>query len=182
MNATLNALFRNSIAVEVSCEPNLSCDTDMLSFKAFLIRSMAATTKMAAFTTAEIMPALTVSAAAAALQCSGGTNGRMCGQTWPNGSRWDGTQGAGQLMAALEVVLSNMISVMNPPVTNATGGTSLGDPNAGAKKPAIIPPYLLALPSTGDIAGAGILTIIVVAGMMSLFIWICIRETESENN
>jgi mannan endo-1,6-alpha-mannosidase len=85
-------------------------------------------------------------------------------------------------MAALEVVLSNMISVVKPPVTNTTGGTSLGDPNAGAKKPAIIPPYLLAPPSRGDMAGAGMLTIIVIAGMMSLFIWICMRETDSENN
>ncbi|KUJ23653.1 glycoside hydrolase [Mollisia scopiformis] len=94
LNATLNVFFPNGIAVEVSCEGmngTKACDTDMLSFKAYLTRSLGATTQMAAFTIKQIMPVLATSAAAAALQCSGGANGRMCGLQWTKGADWDGS-------------------------------------------------------------------------------------------
>ncbi|TAQ89669.1 hypothetical protein B7494_g2015 [Chlorociboria aeruginascens] len=120
-----NVFFQNNnIMVEVACELINKCDVDQHSFKAYLSRWMAATTKMAPFTYNDVMAKLAPSARAAAQQCSGGTNGRMCGLKWINGSVWDGSSGVGQQLAALEVIQSNLIRQVQSPVTNSTGGTS----------------------------------------------------------
>lgn len=183
LNGTLNAFFRNQIAVEVSCEPNLTCDTDQLSFKAYLLRTLAAITKLAAFTTTQVIPVLAASATAAALQCSGGANGRMCGLQWTKGAKWDGTQGAGQQMAAMEAVLSNLVvfGALNPPMTVETGGTSVGDPGAGTRPqiPVIVPQIP---PTMANRIGADVLTVAVVSAMITLFIWMCTKEVDSINN
>jgi mannan endo-1,6-alpha-mannosidase len=170
--------------VEVACEGmtgDLACDTDMLSFKAYLTRSLAATTQLAPFTLVPIMAVFKASANAAALQCSGGANGRMCGLQWTKGAEWDGSQGAGQQMAAMEIVMSNMIGFVEAPVTSDTGGTSVGDPSAGTRPP-IVKLEIVFEASKGDVAGAGLLTIFAISGMMALFVWMCRREVESENN
>jgi len=65
--------------------------------------------QLAPFTTKRIMPLLASSTATAAKQCCSSANGRMCSLSWLNGSVWDGTQGVGQQMAALEVVLGNLM-------------------------------------------------------------------------
>ena len=122
----------NKVMIEVACEPVNLCDIDQLSFKAFLSRWMAATTKWAPWTFDRIKVLLENSAKAAVAQCTGGDNGRLCGFKWANQSgKWDGTTGVGQQMAAMEVVLANMIKDSKPPVTGDTGGTSVGDPSAG---------------------------------------------------
>jgi mannan endo-1,6-alpha-mannosidase len=169
----------------VSCEANLTlCDTDMFSFKAYLTRWMAATTQMAPFTKDLIVPALAASATAAALQCSGGVNGRMCGLSWTKGATWDGTQGAGQQMAALEVVMSNLLNFekMPPLVTESTGGTSIGDANAGRKKNPAAALVDTNPPTEADIVGAGFVTAIVLIGMVALFGWMCVPYWEPVTN
>lgn len=107
----------------------------------------------------------------------------MCGLQWTNGSSWDGSQGAGQQMAAMEAVLSNMVNFesLRAPVTVETGGTSVGDPSAGTrpKTPTI---ETQTPPTTADRAGAAILTITVIPLMMSIFVWMCFRELDSINN
>ena len=70
----------NNIMYEVACEPPNTCDTDNYSFKAYLSRWMAASTKYAPFILELVMPKLRASAIAAVQQCSGGSNGQMCGQ------------------------------------------------------------------------------------------------------
>ncbi|KAL1862731.1 hypothetical protein Daus18300_008375 [Diaporthe australafricana] len=167
----------NDIMTEVAYEGVHLCDNDELSFKAYLARWMAATTKWAPWTYSTIKPLLEASATAAAMQCTGGDNGRMCGHMWTNISgEWDGTTGVGQQMAAMEVVLATMIHKLEAPVTNSTGGTS----------PGIGPPHVLtALEnmrpiSTADGAGAYFLTILAIifllAGMMFVF------QDESEDS
>lgn len=84
-------------------------------------------------------------------------------------------------MAAMEIVLSNMINFVKPPLTVDTGGTSIGDPSAGTKPP-VAHTKIVFEASRGDSAGAGILTILTMYGMGFLFIWMCKRETDSENN
>lgn len=157
----------NNIMQEVACENNGKCDVDQHSFKAYLSRWMAATTKMAPFTYQKVMAYLAPSAAAAAQQCSGGDNGRTCGLKWTMNTTWDGSYGVGQEMAALEVIQSNLIQQVSGPVTNTTGGTSKGDPAAGTKSPGAV---LAASPaSTGDRIGAGFLT----AAVLVLFTAMC---------
>jgi mannan endo-1,6-alpha-mannosidase len=141
----------------------------MFSEKAFLTRWLAATTKSAPYTYNQIMPKLQTSAKYAAMQCSGGANGRMCGLSWSKGSTWDGTSGVGQQMAALEVIQSNLIGQSRVPFTNMTGGTSKGDPNAGSSS--ISNPAATTPATTGDRAGAGILTTLVLVGFVGGLLW-----------
>lgn len=157
----------NNIMQEVACENNGKCDVDQHSFKAYLARWMAATTKMAPFTYDAIMAKLAPSAQAAAQQCSGGDNGRTCGLKWTMGSTWDGSYGVGQEMAALEVIQSNLIAQVNGPVTNTTGGTSVGNYAAGTASTSVI----ATTPATeADRVGAGFVTAVVLASFCGM-IW-----------
>ncbi|EAQ89901.1 hypothetical protein CHGG_06520 [Chaetomium globosum CBS 148.51] len=141
-----------SIMTEVACEPVDLCDLDQQSFKAYLSRWMAATTKWAPWTYDRIKPLLESSAIAAVSTCTGGGNGRMCGLKWDTG-KWDNSTGVGQQMAAMEVVLANTIQHSPSPVTDWDGGTSVGDPGAGGadvgRKNRAFPPV-----STAERAGA----------------------------
>lgn len=94
-----------NIMQEVACENVGTCNVDQHSFKAYLARWMAATTKMAPYTYDVMMAKLRPSAGAAALQCSGGENGRTCGLRWSMGSEWDGSWGVGQQMVSLPSVV-----------------------------------------------------------------------------
>ncbi|RFU32321.1 hypothetical protein B7463_g4008, partial [Scytalidium lignicola] len=166
---TLRVFFPNDIAYEVSCEPHLTCSTDMFSFKAYLTRWLAATTKVAPYTAPQIMPVLAASATAAAQQCCGGDTGRWCGLSWSKGAVWDGTQGVGQQMAAMSAIFTNLAPSVPPPFTNMTGGTSVGDPNAGSQSvanPAAVKPA-----STGDRVGAGFFTTFILLFATGVFGW-----------
>ncbi|KAI4125427.1 MAG: hypothetical protein LQ347_005385 [Umbilicaria vellea] len=160
-----------NVMYEVACEGNGKCDVDQLSFKAYLARWMAATTKMAAFTTAFVMPKLQASALAAAQQCSGGKDGLTCGLKWTNLGVYDGTFGVGQQMSALEVVASNLIAKVEPPVTTVTGGTSKGDPSAGTGAKTGPTGMAKNQITTGDKAGAGLLTALVLLGVVGGVWW-----------
>ena len=87
--------YGGSIMSEFQCEPSSNCNNDQSSFKAYLSRWMAVTALLVPDTYGQIMPKLEASANGAAGQCSGGTNGRMCGRRWYTPT-WDGTQGVGQ--------------------------------------------------------------------------------------
>ncbi|KAI1320315.1 glycosyl hydrolase family 76-domain-containing protein [Xylariaceae sp. FL0255] len=176
----------NDIMIEIACEPVNLCDTDQQSFKAYLSRWMAATTKWAPWTLTRIKTLLQNSAEAAATQCTGGQNGRMCGLKWANNSgQWDGTTGVGQQMAAMEVVLANMIHESKPPVTNATGGTSVGNPAAGGSDQGRVNPTgrLFGSINDADRAGAAILTFTILTAFLSAIAFMLADEkaTVGEN-
>jgi mannan endo-1,6-alpha-mannosidase len=140
----------------------------MYSQKAFLTRWMAAATKVAPFTYDAVMKVLKTSAVAAAQQCSGGTNGRMCGLSWSKRDKWDGTSGVGQQMAAMEVIQSLLIKKAIAPLTNNTGGTSKGDPNAGGRS---VDPTVMTPATHPDKVGAGILTAVVCTAFTGMILW-----------
>ena len=89
-------------------------------------------------------------------------------------TEWDGSYGVGQQMSALSAVGSNMIRVGNlkAPYTRDTGGESVGDPNAGTDAAdggsgGEEENHVLTDPiTTGDKAGAGILTAIVLIALL----------------
>lgn len=155
----------NDIMVEVACEPTNVCNIDQYSFKAYLSQWLAATTKMAPYTYDTVMALLGPSAVAAAAQCSGGTNGRTCGMKWTTNGVWDGTAGVGQQMSALGVVQANLIQEVSGPVTNKTGGTSVGNYNAGSQSSSVV---AIGPATTGDRIGAGILTVVVLSGFIAM--------------
>lgn len=169
----------NNIMTEVACEAVHLCDVDQQSFKAYLSRWMAAATKWAPWTYNISKPLLDASATAAAAQCTGGDNGRMCGLMWANNSgQWDGTTGVGQQMAAMQVVLATMIRDQGAPVTSSTGGTSVGNPAAGASAGGTDGTSSLSSkrPITkADIAGAYILTIIALIFLLG-GVWLVVHD------
>ncbi|KFY13731.1 hypothetical protein V492_03064 [Pseudogymnoascus sp. VKM F-4246] len=164
------------IIVERDCELTepASCNTDQKSFKAYLTRWMAATSKLAPFTSDAISEFLLTSAKAAAAQCTGGANGRACGLRWVHNGKtgvWDGTTGVGEEMSALEVIQSTLIGQTAGPVTNSTGGTSKGNPEAGTKTKTQQELMNDWIPTTGDRAGAGAVTAAVLAGLIGGVVW-----------
>lgn len=157
---------------EVACEGPGTCNTDNKSFKAYLARWMAATTKMAPFTYNTIMLRLRASATAAALQCSGGPKGETCGLKWTEGAKYDGFTGVGEQMSAMEVFQSLLITKVDPPVTQVTGGTSQGDPSAGSGGTSRQPGLSTNALTKKDRVGAGILTVLVLIGAIGGVTWI----------
>lgn len=165
----IGVFFPSNIAYEVSCEEHMTCTTDMLSFKGYDHRWMATTTQIAPFTHDQIMTVLQTSAEAAISQCTGGDTGRQCGFGWFGGS-FDGSVGAGQEMNVLGAVSSLLVDMgASAPYTNSTGGTSIGNPNAGASSDTFTGATTPA--TTGDKAGASILTILILGAAVGTFGW-----------
>lgn len=149
---------------ERACESVNTCMVDQRSFKGYFARWMAQTAQMAPFAYDTIMTRLKASAGAAAKTCTGGEKQNVCGLKWTD-QKWDKTKDFGQQMAALEVIQANLITRVAAPVTSDDGGTSKGDPNAGSKPPKSIPSSLSHPITTGDKAGAGILTVLMMIGI-----------------
>lgn len=173
LNRTISFFFPDGIAYEVACESHMSCTTDMLSFKGYLHRWMATTAQIAPYTHDTIMETLKTSTQAAIDQCTGGDDGRTCGFQWSSGA-FGGSVGAGQTMNVLGAVSSLLIDEVSGPVTNSTGGTSVGNPNAGSgstDNPTVYKPI-----TTGDRAGAAILTVLVLTGISGLFAFMSFGE------
>ncbi|KUJ10715.1 mannan endo-1,6-alpha-mannosidase [Mollisia scopiformis] len=169
MNGT-DIFFKDDIMYEQACEDVNTvgtCDTDQQSFKAYLSRWMAATAKLVPWTTSYITPKLQASAKAAAAQCDGGTDGTTCGEHWTANSTYDGIYGLGQEMSALSVIQAMLIDQAPELVTNTTGGTSVGNSDAGTGSTTSSSTGTVDTPVTGaDKAGAGILTALVLCGVL----------------
>ncbi|KAI5860285.1 glycoside hydrolase family 76 protein [Durotheca rogersii] len=171
VDATIRDFFRNDVAYEIACEDQMTCTTDMLSFKGYLHRWMTTMTQVAPFTADKVLPVLRRSAQAAVNQCTGPPDGKTCGFGWASGT-FDQSVGAGQAMNVLGAVSSLLVSGSRAPVTSDSGGTSVGDPNAGAGSDSFIrTPTPI---TTGDRAGAGILTALVLASAIGTFTWMSI--------
>ena len=167
-DATLQTFFPDNIAYEPACEEKMTCTTDMLSFKGYMHRWLSTVTQIAPFTADKILPVLKTSTEAAISTCAGGQNSRACGFKW-NKKKFDNSVGAGQQMNVLSAVSSLLIGQTGGPVTNSTGGTSIGDPNAGSQSDHFTgekPP-----PTESDRAGAGFLTFFILASAVGTWTW-----------
>ncbi|GKT42664.1 mannan endo-1,6-alpha-mannosidase DCW1 [Colletotrichum spaethianum] len=171
-----------NIMQEVACETVNLCNVDQQSFKAYLSRWLVAITKWAPHLSDSVMAKIRPSSIAAAAQCKGGSNGRMCGLKWTENGTWDGMQGVGQQMAALEVTLGNLIGVSRDPVTAHGGGTSQGDPGGGGSDIGRTIPAVSNCPplSPGETAGAAILTMVVLGFLVVGIIWMLMDETSKK--
>lgn len=110
-------LNSSNVVFEAACETTNSCNTDQLSMKAYLIRWMAATTKVAPFTAGRVGDILRASAQGAAASCTGGPYNDTCGFKWYLGA-WDGTTGLGQELCALEAMYALLVNQTNPPASS----------------------------------------------------------------
>ncbi|KAK9485797.1 glycosyl hydrolase family 76-domain-containing protein [Lipomyces starkeyi] len=162
-------LYGNTnVLYEPACEPSASCNVDQQSFKAYISRWMGATIQLAPYTYNTLFPILTTSASAAIRTCNGGLDGVTCGYTWLTGT-YDGKYGLGQQMAALEVLQSQLIPYTVAPYTNDTGGSSIGNPNAGTG--VLGSQTSSATSQTKDKAGAWIITCVLSAIAILTSIW-----------
>ncbi|OJZ92420.1 glycosyl hydrolase [Aspergillus piperis CBS 112811] len=168
--------YGSNVMSEVSCEPNMMCDRNQDCFKGFLSSWLTFTTTIAPYTSDQIIPKIQQSALAAAKQCSGGDSGTQCGRRWYQ-AQWDGETSLETDMSALSVFSSNMITHRQSqggqsqgPLTSDTGGTSQSNPNAGTG-PKDAPNKLPDI-TTGDRAGASILTVLFVGGWAGAITWL----------
>ncbi len=145
--------------IEVACERNGLCDEDQRSFKAYLARWMGFTMLTASWTRDAIMPRLRASAVAAAKQCGPGKGG--CGLRWWQNGVNDGAVGVGEQMSALEVMQNLLVDQVSGPVGEDNGGVSKNDPTAGSDATGFTVEHDPV--TTGDKAGAGILTALILA-------------------
>lgn len=166
LQATKDMFFwkDTNIMYEQACEPHQMCNIDQQSFKAYLSRWMAATTKLVPDLKPQIMELLTTSAVAAAGQCHDGQYGASCGTKWYEGVN-DGTAGVGQQMCALEVVQAMLIDSTPDLVTNMTGGTSVGNYNPVKNRDKEIEDNAIEVTTAGT-AGAAILTALLCVGVL----------------
>jgi mannan endo-1,6-alpha-mannosidase len=169
--------FQNGIMWEPPCEQtSVGCDTDPLSFKGYLARWMAYSVKLVPTLYDTMVPLLNSSARSAALQCDGtsssfkGHQGTACGFSWLKNETFDGSVGVGQQMNAMSIIYTQLLEDVVTPYTSSTGGSSVGDPNAGASDSAKIPTAKAI--TSGDRAGAGILTAVLVLGLGGAYGWL----------
>jgi mannan endo-1,6-alpha-mannosidase len=168
VSRTKEFFFPDGVAVERSCEPQGSCNIDQRTFKGFMHRWMASAGQLAPYAMNDIQSVLKTSAAAAVKTCTGGPQGTLCSMNWATG-QYNGSWGtAVDQMSVLGALTSLIAPSTVAPVTNATGGTSSGDPNAGGDAK---PPNYVAPATTGDKAGASVLTILVVILGVGAFAW-----------
>lgn len=93
-----------------------------------------------------------------------------CGFRWDRGE-YDGDVSngpAGQQMSALAALSTLLLDNSDGPLTNSTGGTSVGDPNAGSSAFELDPMRQI---TAGDKAGAAIVTIVVAGSFVGSLVW-----------
>ncbi|KAH7033088.1 glycoside hydrolase family 76 protein [Microdochium trichocladiopsis] len=174
------------ILVERACETFGNCNNDQQSFRGYLMRWFGAAMQLAPFTYDTLMPILRTNAAAAARQCTGsppasqyrGPPGTACGFTW-TGS-FDGLVGVGPQMSALSALQYTLIKKADTavPATALTGGTSVGDVNAGARdeeKLVTFDPITM-----GERVAAGFATSAIALSLIAAVVFMMRDETEIE--
>lgn len=106
--------------------------------------------------------------------CINGDNGRLCGLRWTEGAVPAGFGdhgqfiGVGEQMAVLEIIQSNLVDRSPKWVSAVEGtGTSVGDVNAGTgdRKIEVEESFHTNI-GTGDRVGAGILTALMLIGVL----------------
>ncbi|KAJ5771429.1 uncharacterized protein N7511_003480 [Penicillium nucicola] len=167
LNKTFDTFFLTGNVIEdFNCEPSETCNDNEILFKGLTSSWLALTAVLVPSTFDTVLAKLQTSGAAAAASCTGHNNG-TCGVRWYK-SEYDGWLGMEEEISATNVFLANMINFnTQAPVTSTTGGNSTSNPTAGeddsdatSGKQTVI--------TTGDRAGAGILTAVFIAGWIGL--------------
>ncbi|OLL25233.1 Mannan endo-1,6-alpha-mannosidase DCW1 [Neolecta irregularis DAH-3] len=176
IDAASYIFVENGVIDEYTCWlATVPCNDDQVTFKGYLARFMGYTAYLVPHTAPQIFSLLASTAVAAGKTCT-----NMCGFDWRN-STFDGRTSVQVQLANFEVIQSNLMKFMPPLgdgsndvfVTASSGGTSKGDPNAGASSKSGIPsPEQIRDNTTADKVGAGILSLLTVAAVLVLNIWI----------
>ncbi|KAJ5675391.1 hypothetical protein N7462_008288 [Penicillium macrosclerotiorum] len=159
-----------NVLVEITCEAVDKCDRNQITFKAYFTSWLAFLTTIVPGTSDQFMPKFKTSAQAAIKTCTAGSDGNLCGIKWYEQAT-DSSTGLEQQMAVLGVLNAVMVPFKGQaPLTSDTGGTSKSNPSAGTNSSDSDVPALNTV-TTGDRAGAGILTVIFVTGWAVAVTW-----------
>jgi mannan endo-1,6-alpha-mannosidase len=172
LKKTFSTFFpHGNVLEDITCEPTGQCNFNEILFKGLVSSWLVFTGMLVPETAAQITPKLQASAQAAAKTCTGNNN-QTCGIKWYT-DQWDGTTGMEQEISATNVFLANLVSFggIDGPVTSDTGGKSTSDPNAGTGSGNSDKQTTKPI-TTGDKAGAGILTAIFIAGWAGSMAWL----------
>ena len=174
LDRTQQFFFRNNIMYEVMCEDINTCNQDMKSYKSQLIQWMMNVAKQVPDLAPKVLPQLMDTTKAAISTCNcGGVTGQ-CGLKWTSPGVCDGTYGMGQEISALNAIQVWAEKYVAGPANQKNGGSGLSQGNAnagsgdGSEDPAL---QNLSPITTGDKAGAGILSVLVVVGFVGTLIW-----------
>ena len=165
----IDVFFKDNVMLEVACEGRGTCNTDQRSFKAYLSRWMGYTMIVAPWTRDLLLQKMETSAVAAAKQCNAGPDQNQCGLRWTEGGVHDGSFGVGEQMSALEVMQNLLIDDVPGPVTEKAGGISKSDPSAGSDVQT--QPLDFDAVTTGDKAGAGFITTVILIMILAGAWW-----------
>lgn len=170
LNGASSFFFKDYIMYEMSCQNANTCNNDQRCFKAIFSRMLGKVSVLAPHTAAQISNLLQKSAEGAAKSCTGGTDGHTCGLNWQLGAN-DGKYGLGEQMSALEVMNNLLIMSKPAPFTAVNGGSSVGDPNAGLNTSTTNVLHNDLHITSGDRAGAAIVTAIVLGIVCGGAVW-----------
>ncbi|KAJ5085379.1 CAZyme family GH76 [Penicillium argentinense] len=158
----------NEVLSDITCEPIHKCDRNQITFKAYFASWLGfMSTIVPSNATDEVMGKFKASAVAAGQQCSGGDDGKHCGIRWTKKAAWDGTTGLEQEMAVLGVLNAVMVPFKaQAPYNSDNGGKSEAEPTSDKDSN----PKTRRI-TTGDRAGAGILTVVFVGTWVGGLTW-----------
>ncbi|KAJ6160661.1 CAZyme family GH76 [Penicillium chermesinum] len=161
----------NYAASDAVCEIKDNCDRNGMLFKGLMVMWLANVALLVPSTYSTILSKLQSSASGAASTCTGLGN-NTCGVRW-YGGEWDGKIGMEEDISATNVFSVAMLPFVNKdtakPVSSSTGGDSKSDPNAGQGQDT--GNVVLAPITTGDKAGAGILTVVFVGAVIGAIVF-----------
>ncbi|KAJ5740924.1 hypothetical protein N7493_000796 [Penicillium malachiteum] len=160
----------NYIIEDFECEPKEICNDNEILFKGLVVSWLANTALLIPSLYDGILAKLQASAEGAAKSCTGYDN-NTCGVRWYT-ETWDGWIGMEEEISASNVFSVQMLQWMNgssdaAPVTSTTGGNSTSDPNAGQNEDNTTESSATIV-STADKAGAGILTVLFIGGIVGM--------------
>lgn len=156
------------ILEEVVCEPSEACNDNEILFKGLVSSWLSFTALIVPSVYDTILAKLQTSAKAAALSCTGHNN-NTCGVRWYK-SEYDGWIGMEEEISATNIFVANLIAFTKAaPVTSTTGGNSSSDATAGQNDTSSVKTTTKV--TSGDRAGAGILTVLFVAGWVGIMGW-----------
>ncbi|KAL3426198.1 glycosyl hydrolase family 76 [Phlyctema vagabunda] len=152
------------------------CNVDQRSFKAYYTRWLAATAELVPYTHDNIIEEFRASALAAVQTCTAGDTGTACGLRWTERVN-DGSLGVGEQMAVMEIFQSNLVDKAPGWKSEVKGtGTSKGDANAGNTVTSDTERLSGSEVTTADRIGAGILTAMVLIGVIGASVLMLISE------
>jgi len=173
MDTTFRTFFINQDVIEdITCEPIEICNNNEILFKGLTVSWLAYTALLIPSLYDKIIPMLESSAAGCAASCTGNSN-NTCGVSWYE-FQWDGWTGMEEQISASQMFSNMLVKYYNTwekaPLTDKTGGSSASNPNAGLGEGSTDMPVLPPI-TTGDQAGAGILTVVFVGGWIALMVF-----------